>query len=70
MSHVKLPDIPFDQLALEPLEGEAAPGPITGRAKFTPTPATAATAARARSGATRSASRPTAARPPTAGRHG
>ena len=34
MSSVKLPDIPFDQLALEPLEGEAPAAPITGRAKF------------------------------------
>lgn len=28
-----LPDIPFDKLALEPIEGEAT-GPITGRARF------------------------------------
>jgi hypothetical protein len=35
MSHVKLPDIPFDQLALEPLEGESPPAPTTGRARFT-----------------------------------
>jgi len=35
MSSVKLPDIPFDQLALEPLEGEVPPAPITGRARFT-----------------------------------
>lgn len=34
MSHVKLPDIPFDQLALEPLEGETPSAPVTGRAKF------------------------------------
>jgi hypothetical protein len=34
MSSVKLPDIPFDQLALEPLEGEAPAAPITGRATF------------------------------------
>lgn len=34
MPPVKLPDIPFDQLALEPLESEAPPAPITGRAKF------------------------------------
>ena len=34
MSSVKLPDIPFDQLALEPLEGEVPAAPITGRAKF------------------------------------
>lgn len=34
MSSVKLPDIPFDQLALEPLEGEVPPAPVTGRAKF------------------------------------
>lgn len=36
MSSTKLPDIPFDQLALEPLVGEAPPAPITGRARFTP----------------------------------
>ena len=30
-----LPDIPFTALALEPLEGEAPAGPVTGRAKFT-----------------------------------
>lgn len=35
MTHVKLPDIPFDQLALEPLEGDLPAGPITGKAKFT-----------------------------------
>jgi hypothetical protein len=34
MPSVKLPDIPFDQLALEPLEGEAPAAPLTGRAKF------------------------------------
>lgn len=34
MSSTRLPDIPFDQLALEPLEGEVPPAPITGRAKF------------------------------------
>lgn len=36
MAHVKLPDIPFDQLALEPLEGEAPAAPLTGRARFSP----------------------------------
>ena len=34
MSSTRLPDIPFDQLALEPLEGETPAAPITGRAKF------------------------------------
>ncbi len=34
MSNVKLPYIPFDQLALEPLEGETPAAPTTGRAKF------------------------------------
>lgn len=35
MSSSRLPDIPFDQLALEPLEGEAPPpGPITGKSSF------------------------------------
>ncbi|WP_146907078.1 hypothetical protein [Arenimonas daejeonensis] len=34
MPSTRLPDIPFDQLALEPLEGEAPPAPVTGRARF------------------------------------
>ena len=36
MPSVKLPDIPFDQLALEPLDGEAPAAPLTGRARFSP----------------------------------
>jgi hypothetical protein len=35
MSHVKLPNIPFSALALEPLPGEEPEAPITGKAKFT-----------------------------------
>lgn len=34
MSSTRLPDIPFDQLALEPLEGEVPAAPVTGKAKF------------------------------------
>ena len=35
MTGTRLPDIPFEKLALEPLEGELPPGPVTGRASFT-----------------------------------